>query len=62
MRFKIKIKMTVEREYEVSPQCYGGETDPEKMLAVDIERVKQDHYLFTDNSDASFEVVGEIIK
>lgn len=57
----IKIKLTLERSYQVNPDNYPKGASFDDMLKIDIENFKDDPWLFLD-SDDDIIVTGEVIE
>lgn len=60
MRFRIT--QTVVVEYEVDAENYLGETDPPKMLEVDLGWMRDDPSEVATWADAEITTTGEIIE
>jgi|WetSurMetagenome_2_1015567.scaffolds.fasta_scaffold17432_2 hypothetical protein len=62
---KFRITITTTIEYEVTEDSlknsYGGLTEFEEALALDIENAKDDPFIFIDMDNAKMEVKGEIL-
>lgn len=63
MKFRITITTIIEYEVtdEILKNSYGGITDFEEALALDIGNAKDDPYLFIDRDDAKMDIKGEIL-
>jgi hypothetical protein len=63
---KVKIKFTVEYEYELQPDYYPEGSSAEEMLQIDIDNMNNDPLMvldiITSESLAKWETTGEVIK
>lgn len=62
---KFKLVMTITREYEVTKEdlrnMYGGLTNFEEALELDIENTKDDPSLFMESDDSKITVDGVLV-
>jgi len=58
---KAKVKLTIEKEYELNPEWYPPHFTAQQMLNTDIDGILDDPLALIDENNSNLKVEGELV-